>query len=316
VTTAADFDTDLEEDERSFPWGKAAIGALPMVLVVYLLSFHGEFIFGEPDEVSAIEHYPAVAIVLVAGESQRRAVPIEGSIAAERVAMLRAREPSVIVELNVAAGQLVRKGEALCHLKSMNGGGEQILSSPMDGKVTSVAGPVGAKLEAAAPCASVTDLSSLVATAEISQGHAEVVKAGDVAEVAVGTHKMRGGVRVVYPGPARNETAPRLVEIELPEGHRLSAGQSAEIRLRTEQVIAVHVPFAALSLHPTHGMSVRIVEGEGPLGVLTTMPITLIAATDDGFYVQGVPEEARLVVTDPDYSAPADGEKVRIGKVV
>jgi hypothetical protein len=315
VTIAADFDTDLEEDERGLPWGTILASALPLIGVIAFLFFRGEMLFGEKEAVSPLEHYPAVAVVFLGGDSDNRALPLDGMVSAERVAALRAPGDGVVLSVDTSLGASVSAGDTLCVLK--RGDGKRVLlRSPIAGKVSSVASQPGGVLGRGEPCVSVTDPSSMIVTTELSAPAAKVVQPGDLVELVIGERKMRGSVRVVYPPRRGRPDENRVTEIELPKDHAGQPGMKAEIRIRTEQTSAVHIPFDALILHPSKGMSARVVMGDGPLGTIETMPVTLIAATEKGFYVDGLPTNSRLVVNDVDFPPPLDGEKVRIGKVI
>nr|WP_305889118.1 HlyD family efflux transporter periplasmic adaptor subunit [Parvularcula maris] len=272
-------------------------------------------LFGEKESQAALEHYPAVAVVFIDGDSEGRALPLEGLVSAERVANLRATSDGVVDSVAAVPGAKVAAGDTLCTLR--RGDGKRVLlRTTLAGEVSAVSAKPGSALAKGEPCASVTDTSSMIVTAELSAPAAEVVQPGDTAELIVAERKMRGKVRVVYPPMRGRPDAGRIAEIEMPEGHGGQAGMKAEVRIRTQQISAVHVPFDTLTLHPAKGMSVRIVQGDGPLGVIETLPVLLVAATDKGFYVDGLPESGRLVVNDVDFPPPVDGEKVRIGKVI
>ncbi|NRA31145.1 MAG: HlyD family secretion protein, partial [Parvularculaceae bacterium] len=189
------------------------------------------------------------------------------------------------------------------------------LFSPITGVVSSVNGTAGTKLAAGQPCLTVIDPQSYVARGEMTQRQAEVILAGDPALLALGSEEQESKVRVVYPDTDGNPFNLRPFEVEIADQSAVAAGKDTQIKIETEQVLPVLVPFETLVLEPGKGMAVRMVTGQGPTGRVRTLPITLVATAKEGFYVDGLPTEARLIVKDDEFTVPVDGTTVRIGRV-
>lgn len=301
---------------RKFKWSSVAIGGGPLALLLILFAFNSELLIPEQTVQVKPVFYEPVAIVFVSTTSELRDVKFDAEVAAERRATLRAETASIVTSVAVEAGSKVTAGQALCQVRSVQEGGEElVLFSPIDGMVSSVNGSTGTRLAAGQPCLTVIDPESYVARGQMTQRQAEVILAGDPARLELGDAELESKVRIVYPDTDGNPFNLRPFEVEIDDQNAVAAANDMKINIETEQVLPVLVPFEALILEPGKGMAVRMVTGQGPTGRVRTLPITLVATAKDGFYVDGLPTEARLIVKDEEFTDPVDGTTVRIGRV-
>lgn len=298
-----------------FPLRQILIGLAPVTVLGLVLLFNSELLISEPERAPAPEFYPSVSIVFAATGAEERDVAVEGIIDAERKIALRAEARSKVLAVAVNPGDRVVEGQRICLLEDAKSGEQRVLYSTIDGMVSSVNGLKGTVLEQGTPCVTITDDSTLVAMAGLSPRHAEIIGAGDVARVTISGEETEGAVRIVYPEQSPRDLESRPFEVALPEGSGKKIGDEAEIKITTNQVFPTLVPFRALMLDPAKGMCARIVTGSGPTGEIRTLPVTLVAAAKDGFYVEGLPTEARLVVKGSASTEIDDGEIVRIRRV-
>lgn len=296
-------------------WRGIVVAFAPLALLLAVLAFRSELLIGEPRERVLPEFYPPVAVVFANTDAMARDVELDGRIEAERRVALRAEVQSVLLAASVRVGDSVREGQPVCLLEGVDTGVQTTLFSPIDGIVSAVNGVRGTVLSAGQPCVTVTDPSSVMAIGGVKPRHADIMKPGDVATVVSGATALDSAVRIIYPGYDRAGVAPRMIEVAIPVEDAPPPGSEVTIRVATTQVIPTLVPFRALVLDRDKGLSVRIVSGSGPTGELVTVPVTLVATAPDGFYVEGLPAEARLVVHDAEFPDVPDGEIVRIGRV-
>jgi len=302
--------------QRGLKLSSLAIGAGPLLALLILFALNSELLIPEKTVQVKPVYYEPVAIVFVSTTSELRDVAFEAEVAAERRAALRAEIDSTVLSVSAKAGQEVQRGDALCRIMPVQEGGEElVLFSPMSGVVSYVNGQPGTTIGAGQPCLTIIDPASLVARGEMTERQAEVILPGDPARLALASGEVASKVRVIYPDTDGNPFNPRPFEVEIGDLSLVAAGQKTKISIETEQVLPILVPFEALTLLPGKGLGVRMVTGQGPTGRIRTMPITLVATADGGFYVDGLPTQARLVIEDEEYTVPVDGTTVRIGRV-
>ncbi|GGY54621.1 HlyD family efflux transporter periplasmic adaptor subunit [Parvularcula lutaonensis] len=291
------------------------IGLAPVTVLCLILLFNSEILISEPERGPAPEYYPSVSIVFVSTTSEERDVTVEGIVDAERRVALRADTESKVLAVGVNPGDRVSRGQKLCLLEDTSTGEQKVLFNSIDGVVSSVNGAKGTVLGKGSPCVTIIDDSTLVAMSALPPRHADIIAAGDTARVMVGGVETPSAVRIVYPEESPRDLTNRTFEVALPENTDKRVGDEADIKITTEQVMPTLIPFRALMLHPSKGMIARVVDGSGPAGELKTVPVTLVAAASGGFYVEGLPTEARLVVRGSESMPVEDGETVRIRRV-
>ncbi|MEM1380255.1 MAG: HlyD family efflux transporter periplasmic adaptor subunit [Pseudomonadota bacterium] len=306
--------TRLEVPRKTVNLGSLAIGFAPLLALSALFAFRADILL--PQQVEEVDpiYYPAVAVVFVSTTSAEREVSFDASVEADRRVALRADERSRVVAVPTKVGREVSAGDPLCRI-TPTGGTPLVLFSPIDGVVSSVNAGPGTVLEAGQPCVTILDPSSLIARGAMSPHQAKVIVPGDPVNVTTASGSAQSAVRVIYPDTDNNPENTLPFEVGLSGVPGAAEGQAAKITVSTEQILPMLVPFRSLTLVQGSGMSVRIVTGRGPTGRITTLPVTIVATTRDGFYVDGLPTEARLVVNDDRYTIPDDGEMVRIGQV-
>lgn len=305
----------LPAPQRSIPWSGVAIAIAPLLLVIGYLVMFGSALVAEPEETLAEEYYPAVAVVFVSTSAEGRFVEMAGTVEAERAVALRVARDSMVVSIDARVGQNVGAGQPVCRVRPMGSQEIQVLFSPIDGAVTEHGAEKGRVLGRGDPCVTITDPTSLMVLAEFTPRYAEIIAPGDWAEVTIGETTAPSEIRIVYPPTGLDDDEPRPFEVEIPEDIKARPGDRATVKIATDQVIPTLVPFRALVLDPELGMAARIVTGEGPTGIVRTVPVTLVATGEEGFYVEGLPVKARLIVKDPAFPQPPEGERVRIGRV-
>lgn len=305
----------LEAPTRSLPWKAVGIALAPLILVIAYLSQYGDVLLAEPEEVFNEEYYPAVAVVFVSTAAEGRYLEMAGTVEAERTVALRVERDSMIISIDARIGQKVRAGQPVCRVRPMGSQEIQVLFSPIDGTVMAHGAEKGRVLGRGTGCATITDPSSMMVLSEFSQRYAEVVQPGDWAEITIGEVSAASEIRIIYPMMDPTSEDPRPFEVDIPEGVVAKPGDPVTIKITTDQIIPTLVPFRALVLDPELGMAARIVTGDGPSGIVRTVPVTLVATGEEGFYVEGLPIEARLIVKDPAFPQPPEGERVRIGRV-
>ncbi|MEE4208093.1 MAG: HlyD family efflux transporter periplasmic adaptor subunit [Parvularcula sp.] len=270
-----------------------------------------------PDEIKTEEvaYFPSVSIVFVETKSERRRLQLEGVVEPQYAASIRAKHRSEVIAVGFDVGDFVTEGQPVCRLKMTDGNGVDVLLATMSGQVSAVNALSGTIIEAGKPCMTIVDTSSSKVASSLAPRHAEIIRPGDDAAVTIAGREHQGEIEVIYPPVPKEHTARRPLEVMLPKVPFLKTGETASLTLTTDQVMPTLIPQHALAMCKTKGLCVRSVHGMGPTGVIETVPIRIIAATEGGFYVEGLPLTARIVINDRKQALPRDGETVRIGRV-
>ncbi|MBO0910750.1 MAG: efflux RND transporter periplasmic adaptor subunit [Acidobacteria bacterium] len=140
------------------------------------------------------------------------------------------------------------------------------IRSPINGVITDRPLYPGEMATAGTPLLTVMDTSRVVARAHIPQQEAQVLKAGDKAEVtAAGAGKpIAGTVRLVSPALDANSTTVEIwVELKNPQG-RLRPGSSVRLSMVVRSLAnALAIPSAALLTAPDGSTSVMLAGDDG-----------------------------------------------------
>ncbi|NNU16657.1 hypothetical protein HK107_10025 [Parvularcula sp. ZS-1/3] len=291
------------------------IAVAPLLALILYLFIDGDVLLSDPAPAPAKEYYPAVAIVHVASESEGREVVMDGNVEAEREVALRVERDSQLISVDVRRSQKVRAGQPLCRVRPSGSQEMQVLFSPIEGVVSLIGGTGGSDLNSGAPCVTVFDPASMMAMGEFSPRYAEVIKPGNHVLLTIDGENFDSQIRIIYPSMDDKGLDNRQFEVALPEGVPINPGTVVGMKITTDQITPTLVPFGALVLHDEYGMAARTVSGDGPTGLVKTYAVTLVATGKDGFYVEGLPPKARLIVKDPAFPQPPEGERVRIGRM-
>jgi hypothetical protein len=295
--------------------GSTLVSLLPLVVLAGFFVTNTDVFMPDDGPTVRASYYPAVSIAFVGTQAEPRELLIEGEVTPRHSASLRAKRRSEVISVAANVGDFVTEGQPLCRLRLTDGMGVDVLTAPMNGQVGAVHALGGTIIEKGRPCLTIADTSSSKVAGSLKPRHAEILRAGDPAAVKVSGNTHNQTIEVIYPEADGRPYDNREFEVMLPKVPFLKASEKAAITLSTQQVMPTLVPQRALVMSRERGLSVRIVHGQGPTGVIETLPVRIIAAARSGFYVEGLPLSARVVVDGRDRDMPKDGTTVRIGRV-
>lgn len=181
------------------------------------------------------------------------------------------------------------------------------IRAPFDGIFNERLVEVGGYVAAGDPLASFLALEALIVTAEATEREIRSLRVGQSAEARIGERRIEGRIRYLS-RQADSEVRTYTIELEIPNSDRaLTAGQTADIVAPTEEIPAHNVSPGLLYL----GAST---EGELGLKVLQEddtvkfYEAEILASADDGVWVGGLPERARIITVGQGFVA--EGAKV------
>ena len=174
------------------------------------------------------------------------------------------------------------------------------ITAPFSGLLESDTAELGTLLQPGAICANVIQLDPIKLVGFVPET--------DVNRVALGA---QAGARLAAGGPdlmgkvtflsrsADPDTRTFRVEIEVPNPDRaIRDGQTAEIGIASDGVIAHLVPQSALTLNDDGTLGVRLVDADA---VVSFAPVSIMRDTSKGVWVTGLPEVADVIVVGQEY---------------
>ncbi|MGB0748917.1 MAG: efflux RND transporter periplasmic adaptor subunit [Magnetospiraceae bacterium] len=181
------------------------------------------------------------------------------------------------------------------------------ITAPFDGVLESRSVEVGDFVDKGEAVASVIDLDPLTVSIEVPEQVIVNVTQGTKAEVLLVDGEAIVGEVTYISSRASESTRTFRVEVELanPEG-RLREGTTASVTLPLGATMAHRLSPAVLTLSDAGEVGVRTVDDNG---VVQFHPITMVADTENGMWLGGLPETARVIVVGQEYVRA--GQKVK-----
>lgn len=179
--------------------------------------------------------------------------------------------------------------------------------APFDGVVDRRYVEVGELVQSGAELMSLVNVKRLKATAHIPQQDAGRVAEGQAVKLRLlDGRELEGEVRFISLA-ADPQTRSFYVEAEVanPELWRV-AGGSATLRIQLPEVMAHQFSPALLRLGPDGNLGVHAVDADGQV---VNYPVRVVAITDEGATVEGLPERLQVITQGAGFVEP--GQQVR-----
>lgn len=177
------------------------------------------------------------------------------------------------------------------------------IKAPFDGVFNERLVEVGEFVASGDPVANFLDLDPMIITAQATEAEIEELERGATAKAKIGGRSVEGVIR--YISQSANE-AVRTYTIELEfdnSDHTFQAGLTADIIAQAETQLAHKVTPAILFLGAnTDGdLGIKTVEDDSTVNFYKT---TIIGSDNDGVWVSGLPERARIITVGQGYVVP------------
>ena len=189
--------------------------------------------------------------------------------------------------------------------------GKTEIRAPFDGVIERRAAELGAYLQAGDPVATIVDGDPLLVVAQVTELEVGSLKVGAVGRATLVTGQtVEGKIRFIA-AAAEPETRTFLIELEVPNpDFSLRDGVTAELRLPVQSVPAHRLSPAILTLDEAGAVGVRTVDAQG---LVSFVPVQVIANSNDGVWLVGLPAEADVIVVGQEFVRA--GDRVRAVKV-
>ena len=213
-----------------------------------------------------------------------------GVATADRVVQARAT-------LAAAEAQVTASEEALQNAE---------IVAPFAGRIETLSLDAGEFVSAGSEVGRIVDNKPLTVAFQVPQQALNLIRNGQVAQVAFITGEALEGTVSFVGTSASTDTRTFLAEIDVPNADgSIPAGISAEIRIPTGQTDAHFISPSIVSLSPNGEIGVKVVDD----GVVRFRVIDVARAEIDGIWVTGLPEMAELITVGQGFVR--DGEPVR-----
>lgn len=181
------------------------------------------------------------------------------------------------------------------------------IAAPFDGVLETRPVEMGDYVSVADEIATVVDDDPLVIVAHVPQQKVNRINVGAEAEIEFITGQTTTGTVSLLGSVASAGTRTFRVEIEVENAERaFRAGMSATARIPTETVQAQFVSPAIFNLDTEGRLGVKTVDAQDKV---VFHPVDIIRATNDGVWVAGLPESARVITVGQGFVRA--GETVR-----
>ncbi|NIZ14340.1 efflux RND transporter periplasmic adaptor subunit [Phaeobacter sp. HF9A] len=229
----------------------------------------------------------------------------EGGYASEtRLASAKAAESTAQAAIASAQGGLESTRAGIEAAIGAVGAAEKemerlVLHAPFNGILESDTAEIGSLLQPGSLCATVIQLDTIKLVGYVPETAVSRVTLGAPAGARLTTgQEVRGNVTFISRS-ADEDTRTFEVDITVPNPDlAIRDGQTAEIMISANGVKAHQLPQSALTLNNEGQLGVRVVRADQTAGF---MPVTLLRDEPSGVWLDGLPEQADVIVVGQDF---------------
>ncbi|MBC6441190.1 MAG: efflux RND transporter periplasmic adaptor subunit [Rhodospirillales bacterium] len=155
------------------------------------------------------------------------------------------------------------------------------------------------------------DLDPFIVVAAVSERDVGLLTVGDVGEAHLITGETVSGVLRYIGQVAEPETRTFRIELEVPNPDlRIAAGLTTQVILPLLTIPSHFISPSALSLADNGDLGVKVVD---PDNIVRFVPVQVVANSDGGLWITGLPDEVTLITVGHDFVAAGEVvEPVRV----
>ncbi len=174
-----------------------------------------------------------------------------------------------------------------------------IIPAPFSGLLESDTAELGTYLTPGTPCATVIQLDPIKLVGFASETDVDKIAVGAPAGGRLLSGKEVTGTVTFLSRSSDPTTRTFRVEVEIPNTDAtIRDGQTAEIAIASEGVMAHLVAQSALTLNDDGQIGLRLV---GPDNMVSFAPVTVLRDTRDGIWVTGLPDSVDIITVGQDF---------------
>ena len=259
-------------------------------IIGWLIS--GQFIEEEVIEKKSSKELTSVIIEKGNAEFFSPKVTLNAAATSEKRVRVIAKTSGEVMPNNVNQGQWVQKDQVLCRLGVVELNRTEV-KAPFRGYVEKIIKP-GNFINRGEVCAVIIELDPVTFVAEVPEAEIKnIVKGQNVSIMLVTGETINSKLSFVSKSATPSTRSFRVeAEVRNPKG-LIRDGITGTLEISTNKILANKISPSILLLSDSGILGIRIVNNDG---IVEFLPVKILEDTQDGLWVQGIPNGSNLIV--------------------
>ena len=259
-------------------------------IIGWLIS--GQFIEEEVIEKKSSKELTSVIIEKGNAEFFSPKVTLNAAATSEKRVRVIAKTSGEVMPNNVNQGQWVQKDQVLCRLGVVELNRTEV-KAPFRGYVEKIIKP-GNFINRGEVCAVIIELDPVTFVAEVPEAEIKnIVKGQNVSIMLVTGETINSKLSFVSKSATPSTRSFRVeAEVRNPKG-LIRDGITGTLEISTNKTLANKISPSILLLSDSGTLGIRVVNNDG---IVEFLPIKILEDTQDGLWVQGIPNGSNLIV--------------------
>ena len=252
----------------------------------------GQFIAEEVIEKKSSQELTSVIIDRTNPEFFSPKVTLNAAATSEKRVRVIAKTSGEVMPNNVNQGQWVQKDQVLCRLGVVELNRTEV-KAPFRGYVEKIIKP-GNYINRGEVCAVIIELDPVTFVAEVPEAEIKNIVKGQNVSIMLVTGEIIDSKLSFVSKSATPSTRSFRVEAEVrnPKG-LIRDGITGTLEISTNKILANKISPSILLLSDSGILGIRIVNNDG---IVEFLPVKILEDTQDGLWVQGIPNASNLIV--------------------
>ena len=252
----------------------------------------GQFIEEEVLEKKSSQELTSVIVEKSDAEFFSPKVTLNAAATSEKRVSVIAKTSGEVMPNNVNQGQWVQKDQVLCRLGVVELNRTEV-KAPFRGYVEKIINP-GNFINRGEVCAVIIELDPVTFVAEVPEAEIKIFVKGQNVSIMLVTGEIITSKLSFVSKSATPSTRSFRVEAEVknPKG-LIRDGITGTLEISTNKILANKISPSILLLSDSGTLGIRIVNDDE---IVEFLPIKILEDTQDGLWVQGIPNASNLIV--------------------
>ena len=252
----------------------------------------GQFIEEEVLEKKSSQELTSVIVEKSDAEFFSPKVTLNAAATSEKRVRVIAKTSGEVMPNNVNQGQWVQKDQVLCRLGVVELNRTEV-KAPFRGYVEKIVKP-GNFINRGEVCAVIIELDPVTFVAEVPEAEIKnIVKGQNVSIMLVTGEIITSKLSFVSKSATPSTRSFRVeAEVKNPKG-LIRDGITGTLEISTNKILANKISPSILLLSDSGTLGIRIVNNDG---IVEFLPIKILEDTQEGLWVQGIPNASNLIV--------------------
>ena len=252
----------------------------------------GQFIEEEVLERKSSQELTSVIVEKSDAEFFSPKVTLNAAATSEKRVRVIAKTSGEVMPNNVNQGQWVQKDQVLCRLGVVELNRTEV-KAPFRGYVEKIIKP-GNFINRGEVCAVIIELDPVTFVAEVPEAEIKNIVKGQNVSIMLVTGEIITSKLSFVSKSATPSTRSFRVEAEVrnPKGF-IRDGITGTLEISTNKILASKISPSILLLSDSGTLGIRIVNNDG---IVEFLPIKILEDTQEGLWVQGIPNASNLIV--------------------